>query len=172
MRTIYDRAGERAVLLCPPHPEYGGSMYDVRLERISRKLILRRISTLRFDYRSVKTALDDAKICFEWLRERHESVGVLGYSFGSIIASYICGKALALLSPLRSIDGYELRDCEVPKLVVIAKRDQFVSLKDSLSILSTLSEPKSVAILDTDHLYTGKFDVLSEVVAEFFDSNL
>ncbi len=172
LRTIYNRAGERAVLLCPPHPKYGGSMYDVRLERISRKLILRRISTLRFDYRSVEKAVEDAKICFECLKERHGSVGVLGYSFGSVIASHICGNAIALLSPFRRIDGYELRDCDAPKLVVIAKRDQFISLRDSLSILGLLSEPKRVVILETDHFYTGKFDVLSDIVAEFFDSNL
>ncbi len=167
IRAIYERAGENGALLCPPHPDYGGSMFDVRLERISRKLVMNRISTLRFDYRSVETALKDARICFDWLKREHDRVAVIGYSFGSVIASNICGDALVLISPLRRIDGFELGDCETPKLLVIAKRDQIVSLRESLEIARTLSEPKEIAILDTDHLYSGKFDILAEKVSEF-----
>lgn len=167
IRVIYERAGENGALLCPPHPDYGGSMFDVRLERISRKLVLNRISTLRFDYRSVETALKDARICFDWLKKEHDRVAVIGYSFGSVIASNICGDVLVLMSPLKRIDSYELRDCKVPKLVVIAKRDQIVSLRESMEIARSLSEPKETLILDTDHLYFGKFDILAEKVSEF-----
>ncbi len=172
IRVIYERAGENGALLCPPHPRYGGSMFDVRLERISRKLILNRISTLRFDYRRVETALKDAKTCLDWMRERHERVAVIGYSFGSVIASNVCGDVLVLISPMKSVNGYGIGDCKVPKLVVVAKRDQFVSLKESIEIFRNLSDPKEFAILDTDHLYTGKFDVLSDVVSGFVSRHL
>ncbi len=163
----YERAGKNAVLICPPHPKFGGSMHDVRLMRISRRLVSKGVTTLRFDYRSVESALRDAEICFEWLKNVHENVGVIGYSFGSIIASNICGDCLVLISPLGSSDGYVLRDCEKPKLIVIAKRDQFVSVRESLELARSLSEPKEMVILDTDHLYTGKFDVLTDIVLEF-----
>ncbi len=168
LRTIYRRAGDGAVLMCPPHPDYGGSMYDVRLERISRKLVANGISTLRFDYRSVDSAVEDARTCFDWLRNRHSRVGVLGYSFGSTVAMHLCGDAMVFISPVESIPF----DCGSPKLVVIAKRDQFVSLKRSLEIAKAIPEPKGISILDTDHLYTGKFDVLSEIVAKFFKTEL
>ncbi len=172
VRVFYERAGERGALLCPPHPRYGGSMFDVRLERISRKLVMNKISTLRFDYISVETALKDAEVCFSWLKSEHEAVAVIGYSFGSVIASNVCGDVLVLISPLRRIDGFELRDCEVPKLIVIAKRDQIVSLNESMEIARSLSEPKEIAILDTDHFYFGKFDVLAEKVSEFVVKHL
>jgi len=167
IRVFYERAGEKGALLCPPHPQYGGSMFDVRLERISRKLVMNRISTLRFDYRSVESAINDAKVCFDWLKREHKSVAVIGYSFGSVIASNICGDVLVLISPLKRINGFELKDCEVPKLIVIAKRDQIVSLNESMEIARSLSEPKETLILDTDHFYFGKFDVLAEKVLEF-----
>ncbi len=172
VRVSYERAGRNAVLICPPHPKFGGSMHDVRLMRISRRLVGKGISTLRFDYRSVKSALKDAEICFEWLKGMHEKVGVIGYSFGSIVASNICGDCLVLISPLRSSDGYVLKDCKKPKLIVIAKRDQFLSIRESLELVRSLSEPKEVVILDTDHLYVGKLDVLTDVVSKFVLSQL
>jgi len=167
IRIIYENRGEKAALLCPPHPEYGGSMFDVRLERISQKLIENNISTLRFDYRSVESALKDAQTCFKWLKSRHSAVAVVGYSFGSVIASNLCGDLLVLISPLKRVDGFELNDCNVPKLIIYAKRDQIVSPNESLEIVESLSEPKEIIELDTDHFYFGKFDVLAESVSEF-----
>jgi len=172
IKFIYERAGENGALLCPPHPRYGGSMFDVRLERISRKLVEKGISTLRFDYRSVESALNDAIICFNWLKRNHSAVAVIGYSFGSVIASNICGDVTVLISPLKKIDGYELKDCKGPKLIVIAKKDQFISLDESIEITKTLSEPKEEVTLDTDHFYFGKFDVLAEKVSEFVVKSL
>ncbi len=172
IRIIYENRGEKAALLCPPYPEYGGSMFDVRLERICQKLVEKNISTLRFDYRSVRSALEDAKICFKWLKTMHDAIAVIGYSFGSVIASNICGDLLVLISPLKRIDGFELKDCKVPKLVIYARRDQIVSLDESLEIVKYLSEPKEVIELDTDHFYFGKFDVLAESVSEFVVRNL
>lgn len=172
IRIIYENRGEKAALLCPPHPEYGGSMFDVRLERLSQKLIEKNISTLRFDYGSVESALRDAEICFKWLKSMHDAVAIIGYSFGSVIASNLCGDLLVLISPLKRTDGFELKDCRVPKLVVYAKRDQIVSLNESLEIVKSLSEPKEVIELDTDHFYFGKFDLLAESVSEFVARNL
>lgn len=172
IKATYEKLGKMAVLLCPPHPLMGGNRFDERLQRIAAKLSRANISSLRFDYRGYRKGVgevDDAKICLDFLRERHEKVAILGYSFGSVVASNVadlCDLAI-YISPLPSIDSIDFKDTKKAKFFVIAKRDQFVSFPESLELLSKASEPKDFVILDTDHFYFGKFDILAEKVCEF-----
>ncbi|MCS7129927.1 MAG: alpha/beta hydrolase [Archaeoglobaceae archaeon] len=172
IKANYEYMGENAILLCPPHPLMGGSRFDERLERIVEKLSEEKISSLRFDYRSYRKGIgeiEDAKICLDFLKSRHTQIGVVGYSFGSVVASNIaelCDFAI-YISPLPSIDSITFRDSKNPKFFVIAKRDQFVSISDSLELISKASEPRDFVILDTDHFYFGKFDVLAEKICAF-----
>jgi len=47
--TLYGKFS-RGVLLCPPHPEYGGSREDLRLVTVANELANSGISALCFDY--------------------------------------------------------------------------------------------------------------------------
>ncbi|MEM1578186.1 MAG: alpha/beta hydrolase [Archaeoglobaceae archaeon] len=172
IRATYDYRGEKATLLCPPHPMMGGNRFDARLERISEKLAAIGISSLRFDYVDYKGGLreiNDAKRCIEFLRERHTRVAILGYSFGSVVASNVadlCELAI-YISPLPSIDSITFVDVKKPKLFIIAKRDEFIPLAKSFELYSRASKPKDFVVFDTDHFYSGKFDVLAERVCDF-----
>ena len=142
-------------------------MYDIRLERIRTALEREGVSTLSFNYKSVNSALEDAKYYMTFAREGHEKVILVGYSFGGVIASNLCGDGLIMISPLRRIEGYRIMDCRVPKLMVVARMDQFVPFEESMEIFEELSEPKEIVVLETDHFYTGKFDELVRSVVEF-----
>ncbi|MCS7143861.1 MAG: alpha/beta hydrolase [Archaeoglobaceae archaeon] len=172
IKATYENLGENAVLLCPPHPLMGGNRFDERLQRIVKRMSKANISSLRFDYRDYRNGLgeiEDAKLCLEFLRSRHRKVAILGYSFGSVVASNVsdlCEIAI-YISPLPSIDAIDFKDSKNPKFFVIAKRDQFVPLSESLEIISKANEPKDFVILDTDHFYFGKFELLAEKVCEF-----
>lgn len=174
----YDIRGSKAVVLCPPHPEMGGSRFDVRLERISDELRKAGFSTLRFDYlRPYRLGIgevEDARSCILYLREKHEAVGLVGYSFGSIIASNLAelSDILVLVSPIRRIDRVELKNSEVPKLIVAAKKDQIIPFEESKEIFSWFKPPKEFCELETDHFYFGKFDLLSRRVRSFVEDNL
>ncbi|AEA47663.1 dienelactone hydrolase family protein [Archaeoglobus veneficus] len=170
----YEEAGSNATLLCPPHPEFGGSRYDVRLERIASRLHPVGFSTLRFDYSKpfcAKKAVEDAVLCLRYLRERHSFVAVVGYSFGAVVASNVASStgcdAVVLISPLLRIDGLTIKDSRPPKLIVVATRDEIATVDESERIAAMLSPPKEVVTLETDHLYTGKHDVLAEIVGDF-----
>ena len=173
IKATYEIAGDKAALLCPPHPLMGGNRFDVRLERICRELHGTGFSTLRLDYRTPYRngtgEIEDARLCLRYLKERHPFVAVIGYSFGSIVSSNIAaeGDALVLVSPLGKIDEMSLKDAKVPKLIVYATRDDIVPVEESRRIAESLSEPKKVLELDTDHFYFGKFDELSKAIAEF-----
>lgn len=172
IKATYEALGSNAVLLCPPHPLMGGSRFDERLERIAKRLSKINISSLRFDYKDYRRGvgeIEDAKLCLEFLKSRHKKVAILGYSFGSVVASNVadlCDLAV-YISPLPSIDSIDFKDTKKPKFFVVAKRDQFVSFSESLELISKASEPKDFIILDTDHFYFGKFETLAEKVSEF-----
>ncbi len=173
IRATYIVRGTRGALLCPPHPLMGGSRFDVRLERIAEELHKVNYSTLTFDYRTPFRGgvgeVEDARSCLLYLKERHDFVAVVGYSFGSVVASNVADEAdaLVLISPLKRVNEIELKDSKVPKLVVVARYDEIVSFRESEEIIESLSEPKKVVVLDTDHFYTGKYLELAREVAEF-----
>lgn len=173
IRATYDVVGEKALLLCPPHPLMGGNRFDVRLERVINEIKKQDFSTLSFDYktpfRNGVGEVGDARACVRYLRERHNFVAIFGYSFGSVIASNVADEcdAAIYLSPIPKINEIEFKDCKIPKLFIIAKNDQIVSLNDSRKIVEKASNPKEVVELDTDHFYFGKFDVMAKSVVDF-----
>jgi hypothetical protein len=171
--ATYEIRGDRVAMMCPPHPLMGGSRFDIRLERISVELLRNNISTLRFDYREPFRGgigeIEDAKICLSYLKDRHSSVVVIGYSFGSLIASNIAEfcEAAVFISPLPKMNSVEFKDAEIPKLFIIAVKDQFISLNQSLKLFEKCSEPKKIIKLNTDHFYFGVFDILTAEVRDF-----
>uniref|UniRef100_A0A7C3UCD4 Alpha/beta hydrolase n=1 Tax=Geoglobus ahangari TaxID=113653 RepID=A0A7C3UCD4_9EURY len=173
IRGTYTIKGEGSALLCPPHPLMGGSRFDIRLERICEGLHQIGYSTLRFDYkqpfRNGLGEVEDARIMLRYLKERHNFVAVIGYSFGSVVASNIADEAdaVVLISPLKKINKIELRDSKKPKLIIYGTYDEIVSVKESREITEKLSPPKEVVELETDHFYTGTLDILTEKIVEF-----
>ncbi len=177
IKATYNVRGERVAMLCPPHPLMGGSRFDIRLEKIASELLRKNVSVLRFDYqqpfRSGIGEVEDAKKSLGYLKERHDFIAIVGYSFGSVVASNVSDycNAAVYISPLPSINSISFRDSTIPKLFIVATKDQFVSLDESLRLYEEASHPKALVRIDTDHFYFGKFDVLAKTVAEFILQN-
>lgn len=179
IRATYSVRGDKAVILCPPHPLMGGNRFDIRLEKIASELIKNNISTLRFDYqqpfRSGIGEIEDAKKVLRYLKDRHNSIAIVGYSFGSVVASNVSDycDATVYISPIPRINSISFRfDSNVPKLFVVATKDQFLPFEESMRLYERASNPKRLLEIETDHFYFGKLDVLSRSIAEFIMQNL
>ena len=59
--TFYDNSSV-GVVLCPPHPLYGGSRNDARIVGIARELASRNISALCIDYGSYGKGVKELKM--------------------------------------------------------------------------------------------------------------
>ena len=167
------------VVLCPPHPLYGGNRYDVRLVKIARELVKQEISALSIDYKRYAGGEEEAKdvlAALTYMSQKVKALGLLGYSYGTLIASEaaiqspVKIKGLALLSPLEKINDLEINlssDC--PKLLVCGRGDDF-AIKDFEKLYLQAEGEKEKLILDTDHFYTGRgvIEQVSKKVAEFF----
>src|SRR5512143_29516 len=132
------------VVVCHPHPLYGGNMFNNVVHAVCSKLGKDSLAWLKFNFRGVGRSggryaegigeQDDARaaVSFAELQEGVDpmKIGICGYSFGSIIALAVAAKdsrvkAVAGISPFIQPPGL-LDRCSCPKLFVAGTRDEFV----------------------------------------------
>lgn len=179
-----------AVLLCHPHPLYGGNMDNTVIVAVSRALVGRGMASLRFNFRGVGNSegsfaegvgeLDDAYSALAFLSEREEidkeRIGILGYSFGGMIAlsaGIECAlvKAMAGISPV--VPSGLLTDCSKPALFIYGTEDDFVPPSIMLQEIKKMSVPGEVeAIAGADHFWWGYEKEVAEKAAGFFAGHL
>ena len=174
--TVYGES-DAGVILCPPHPLYGGNRFDARLVKIAEQLVESDISAVALDYHSYTgghAEIADVLTVVSHFKGKMRSLGLLGYSYGSVVASNAAVKprtkikGLSLISPIRAIDSMELdlsSDC--PKLMVYGRTDSLVA-GDFDELYSKAKGEKEKLALDTDHFYGGVEEVLAMKVAQFF----
>src|SRR5262245_47291491 len=87
-----------AVVICHPHPQYGGDMDNSIVRLVADHLQQAGVATLRFNFRGVGDSegrygagvgeADDARAAVALLRERARvsQVTLAGYSFGAMVA--------------------------------------------------------------------------------------
>lgn len=168
------------VVLCPPHPLHGGSRADTRIVRVARELASHNISALCIDYgRYGKgvTEIQNVQDAISFMRERVDSLGLLGYSFGAVVASNaaVYAKidglvAISILKRVNSLEASLMADC--PKLFVHGKRDKVALYTDFENLYAEARGTKEKLVLDTDHFYMDNYPTIinsvSKIIARFF----
>lgn len=178
-----DREPREAVLVCHPHPLYGGTMHNKVVHRIARGLRRGGAAVLRFNFRGVglsegvydagRGELEDAAATLEWLRARFHDLpySVAGFSFGSRIALRLgcrLGTAARLIAagfPTREGEISGLALCRRPKFFIQSTRDVHAPREQLERIFAALSEPKRLIWVEArDHFFAGALDRLEDVV--------
>lgn len=170
------------VLLCPPHPLYGGSRADTRIVRVARELASHNISALCIDYgrygggvKEVQNVLD----AVSFMKERVDSLGLLGYSFGAVVASNVAVHAevegFVAISILKKVNNLEANlNAYCPKLFVHGRRDEVALYTDFERLYAEARGKKEKLVLDTDHFYMDDYpaiiDSVSKRITKFFKS--
>jgi alpha/beta superfamily hydrolase len=101
--------GAPGVVVCHPHPAFGGRMDTPLVLALEEALARRGLSTLRFNFRGLGRSggrasgglseHEDVCAAVEWLRRRGApSVALAGYSFGALMAA----RAVAGGAPVRA----------------------------------------------------------------------
>jgi len=176
-----------AVVVCHPHPLYGGSMSANVVFGICQALAEKGIAALRFNFRGVgksqgefgegiaeredvKAALDLATATKDIDKER---IGLAGYSFGGMVALPVAVKdkrvkRLALVSPALAEGGWEgLERYNRPKFVIVGEKDFVIPREYFLKLAEDRPQQYRV-IPKADHFWSGYETVVAEKVAAFF----
>ena len=87
-----------AVVVCHPHPQYGGTMHNKVAHTLARSFVRFGFAALRFNFRGTEGSegdyddgvgeVDDALAALDWMRQQHTSgpTWLAGFSFGAAIA--------------------------------------------------------------------------------------
>ena len=180
------------VVVCHPHPLYGGDMDNNVVVAVCYALCKREVSALRFNFRGTGRSdgsfgggiaeQQDVKAAISFVTSREEvdpnRIGLCGYSFGAI-PSFLSSppeqtRALAAISPplsLSRLDG--LRGCSKPKLLISGSEDNFTSVQAVEAFFESLPEPKKCELIArADHFWQGYEDEVGEGVSSFFTERL
>ncbi len=180
LATLYG-SSSTGVILCPPHPLYGGSRNDSRIVKVAKELALHDISALCIDYgkygrgiKEVQNVLD----AISFMRKNVKSLGLLGYSFGAVVASNTAARSevdgFVALSILRKVNGLEAKlDFSCPKLFVHGVRDSVAPYSEFEHLYEETKGTKKKLVLDTDHFYMEDYpstiNSVSQKIREFFE---
>ncbi len=172
------------VVVCHPHPQYGGDMENNVVLAACRALAERGCAALRFNFRGIgrsggdfdprQAAQSDARAALAHLASLPEldpkRVGLIGYSFGAMVAAEIASgalRALALVSP--PVGMADLRVAwGCPALIVAGDGDDFAP-PDRLRVLAEAPGVELHLVAGADHFWAGYEDELGEPLAEFFN---
>ena len=176
-----------AVVVCHPHPLYGGDMSNNVVLAICQELAGRSIAALRFNFRGVGRSggtfgggvaeQEDVKAALAFVSSAPDidpkRIGLAGYSFGVSVAVPVAVEhnkvsLLALVSPALSDSGWEqLRRYLKPKFLISGDYD--FAIQHFQQYIKDIPEPKQYQVISgADHSWQGYEEEVGQEVAQFF----
>jgi alpha/beta superfamily hydrolase len=180
------------VLICHPHPQYGGNMFNNVVSGVFNKLIKNNFSCLRFNFRAVGRStgthsngsgeLSDVYACIDFLinERKSEKIFLCGYSYGAAIgcsaveysdriAGYI---SISFPWGFMGSKQKEMSQSSKPKLFIQGNEDTVAHFSSFQENFDYYLEPKHKLIIDkADHFYWGFEEQVADAVLQFL-SNL
>jgi alpha/beta superfamily hydrolase len=181
-----------AVIVCHPHPLYGGNMSANVVFYICQALALNNIAALRFNFRGVGKSQgrfgggigeqEDVRAALDFALAtdniNKNKIGLAGYSFGGGVAAAVAVgeeriKMLALVSPALMDSGEQLKEYIKPKFIIIGENDDVIPQRELRELFEEIPEPKQYEVIaGADHFWGGYEEVVAEKVADFFKGAL
>ena len=177
------------VVLCHPHPQYGGDMHNLVISTAVDAASQEGFSTLRFNFRGVGRSggsysegvgeREDVKAAIDYLfsalGHSDSSLILLGYSFGAWAALPVGAQdnrikgMVAIAPPLGLYDFEFLGGSKKKKLLMAGDQDLFCPKPLLEAWFERLEEPKTLAVIEgTDHFFFNHHRALIEPLREFF----
>jgi len=178
-----------AVIVCHPHPLYGGSMDNNVVCNLSETLTQASLASFKFNFRGVGGSQgefgqgigeqEDVEAAISFISTVKEvdskRIGLAGYSAGAGFALPVGFNdaritALAAISPpLPMFDFDFLKSCPKPKLLISGSRDDLIPTDQFLEFCQNLPEPKEYESIEgADHFWWGYESSLAAKVTAFF----
>ena len=174
-----------AVVVCHPHPQYGGTMNNKVAHTLARSFVRLGFAALRFNFRGTEASqgeydngdgeVDDALAALAWVEAEYsqQPVWLAGFSFGAAVAlraaiqKPVAGLITVAPAVSRFASGLETQP-ECPWLVIQGDQDELVDIEETLAWLNDLAPgPELVVIEEAEHFFHGRLVDLRDTVTEF-----
>ena len=181
------------VILCHPHPRYGGNMFDTLINNISASLLNSGIATLRFNQRGVGMSSGEPGEGLEELTDTQDVVslttinpkidgsrlGIVGYSFGAWMAlesslrSNSIKSLVSIACPQNKFAQYGTVQITQPKLLILGDRDHDFTIGQFRFLSNRMSEPKKTEVITgADHFFRNHIELVAGLTCEFLKETL
>ena len=178
------------VVICHPHPRYGGDMYNVIVATLAQSLCAAGIAALRFNFRGVDMSegsfdggngeIQDAEEALNYLSlcENVDAsrVGIAGYSFGAAVAmaaasrSNLAQAIVSVACPSRVFNEMSAQEMLLPKMLILGEHDHDFPAQQFKFMARRYSDPKQVEIIDgADHFFGGHVAQVVGLATSFFE---
>ena len=182
-----------AVLVCHPHPLFGGTMNNKVVFHAMKALRGFGFPVLRFNFRGAgrsegahdegRGEADDVRTALDWLgREIRLPIVFAGFSFGASVGLRACCPdprvvALVALGTPAVFDGRThrfrfLEGCAKPKLFVSGTHDEFGPPGVLEEIVERAAEPKLLVRVEGDHYLAGHLAEMRQAIEEWAGKTL
>jgi alpha/beta superfamily hydrolase len=183
-----DRPRRAGMVLCHPHPQFGGSMRSLVISALFEALPSAGIECLRFNFRGVEgsggeyghgdTERLDAHAAVDFLSARlPEGTPLIltGWSFGADVAVSCSDPAIAgwllIAVPLRySRESETVTGDPRPKYVVLAQHDEFRAADEVAREVESWRNASVHVIGGASHFFVGRTDNVTAHALAFVDS--
>lgn len=176
------------VVMCHPHPQYGGDMQNSLVVGITRILSDQGFTTLRFNFRGVGHSegshcggveeVKDVESAIDFLegvtRMGMDGIFLVGYSFGAMVGLQVgvgddrVGGWVGISPPIAMYDFEYLTKSRKPKLLLYGDSDFVCPGERMEELFESLEAPKSRHVIPgTDHFFLGKEKIVAEHVKDF-----
>ncbi|MEZ5850373.1 MAG: hypothetical protein R3D68_06960 [Hyphomicrobiaceae bacterium] len=175
-----------AVVICHPHPLYGGDMRNNVVSGLARAFQAAGMVTLRFNFRGVGASTgthddgageaDDVTSAVSFLMSQVAApvVAVAGYSFGAMVGLRAgaddprVSKLVGVALPIVRRDPSFLIGVAKPKLLIVGDDDAYAPLAKFQQLVGELDEPKAAVVVEgADHFFAGVEGEIATVAAAF-----
>jgi len=180
--------GEKGVVVSPPHPLYGGSMYNNVVKAVVHAYREKNYATLRFNFRGVEKSeggfdngigeQEDVKAALAYLSDLgKKQIDLAGYSFGAWVNAlglekYEKARRLVMVSPpVNFIDFGFLKYNPKIQLIIAGTEDEIGGHR-AIEKMVPLWNPEAVyrVIEGADHFYWDRTDEIRAIIREFLDN--
>src|SRR5437016_7181375 len=173
------------IVICHPHPLYGGDMDNPVVVRVQQVCAELGLATLRFNFRGVGGSSgthggglaeqEDARGALDALAQATGTrpLAIAGYSFGAWVAALVGRRdarvtALALIAPpLAMYDFGGVEGKRVPTLAVAGSADPYCPAGDFQRFTTQFAWVTPAVIEGADHFFFGKLYPLGEAVSDW-----
>ena len=177
------------VVLCHPHPRYGGDMNNNVITALTARLVEDGFAILRFNFRGVGNSegsfdygggeTDDADAALETLSLRDEvdgsRLGIAGYSFGAAVAmqsaadSTFAQAVAAIACPAPQFRAFSGMEILQPKLFILGDHDHNFPADQFRFLCRRFADPRRDEIISgADHFFRGHEPTLAQMTSQFF----